>query len=86
MFVGCVVSTERLAPMAHRKVLLVELNEVTWDLIDPLIERGKLPAFARLKREGSWAAPTSVDLPPQLNPWITWTTVYAGRPQEDHNV
>ena len=25
------------------KVLLVELNEVTWDLIDPLIEQGKLP-------------------------------------------
>ena len=28
----------------------------------------------------------SVDLPPQLDPWITWTTVYTGRPQSDHNV
>jgi len=52
------------------KVLLVELNEVTWDLIDPLIERGKLPTFARLKREGVWAAPVSVDMPPHLDPWI----------------
>jgi len=43
--------------MKRRKVLLVELNEVTWDLIDPLIEQGKLPTFARLKREGVWAAP-----------------------------
>lgn len=68
------------------KVLLVELNEITWDLIDPLIERGKLPAFARLKREGAWAAPMSVDMPPHLDPWITWTTVYTGRSQEDHNV
>jgi hypothetical protein len=68
------------------KVLLVEINEITWNLIDPLIEQGKLPTFALLKREGAWAAPVSVDLPPQLDPWITWTTVYTGRPQADHNV
>ncbi|HEY7180100.1 MAG TPA: alkaline phosphatase family protein [Blastocatellia bacterium] len=72
--------------MKSGKVLLVELNEVTWDLIDPLIERGKLPTFARLKSEGAWAAPLSVDRPPHLDPWITWTTVYTGRAQEDHNV
>jgi Type I phosphodiesterase / nucleotide pyrophosphatase len=72
--------------MAGRKVLLVELNEVTWDLIDPLIEQGKLPTFAGLRHQGVWAAPVSVDLPPQLDPWITWTTVYTGRTQEDHNV
>ncbi|HKR02818.1 MAG TPA: alkaline phosphatase family protein [Pyrinomonadaceae bacterium] len=72
--------------MARKKVLLVEINEVTWNLIDPLIEQGKLPTFARLKREGAWAAPLSVDLPPQLDPWITWTTLYTGRPQAEHNV
>ena len=72
--------------MKRKKVLLVELNEVTWNLIDPLIEQGKLPTFARLKREGTWGAPLSVDLPPQMDPWITWTTVYTGRPQADHNV
>ncbi len=72
--------------MKGMKVLLVELNEVTWDLIDPLVEQGKLPTFAHLKREGAWAAPMSVDMPPQLDPWITWTTVYTGRAQEDHNV
>jgi hypothetical protein len=72
--------------VARRRVLLVEVNEVTWNLIDPLIEEGKLPNFALLKREGAWGAPISVDLPPQLDPWITWTTVYTGRPQSEHNV
>src|SRR5262245_22373505 len=72
--------------MIHNKVLLVELNEVTWNLIDPLIAQGKLPTFARLKRDGVWAAPMSVDLPPQLDPWITWTTLYTGCPQSVHNV
>jgi hypothetical protein len=70
----------------RKKVLLVELNEVTWDLIDPLIEQGKLPTFARLKREGTWGAPMSVDLWPQLDPWITWTSLYTGRTQAEHNV
>ena len=50
--------------MARKKVLLVEVNEVTWNLIDPLIEQGLLPTFAQLKREGAWASPMSVDLPP----------------------
>jgi hypothetical protein len=68
------------------KVLLVELNEITWNLIEPLMAQGKLPTFARLKREGTWAAPVSVDRPPQMDPWITWTTVHTGRPQSDHNV
>ena len=71
---------------ARKKVLLVELNELTWNLIDPLIEQGRLPTFERIKSEGAWGAPVSVDLPPQLDPWITWTTVYTGRPQSDHNV
>jgi len=72
--------------VAQKKVLLVEVNEVTWNLIDPLIEQGRLPTFAHLKREGAWASPMSVDLPPQLDPWITWTTLYTGRSQCDHNV
>jgi hypothetical protein len=72
--------------MGRRKILLIELNEITWELIDPFIAQGKLPTFAKLKEEGTWAAPLSVDMPPQLDPWITWTTVYTGRPQSDHNV
>jgi hypothetical protein len=71
---------------APKKVVVLELNEITWDLIDPLIEQGKLPTFARLKREGTTAAPMSVDLPPQLDPWITWTTLYTGRTQNEHNL
>jgi predicted AlkP superfamily phosphohydrolase/phosphomutase len=72
--------------MTKRKVLLLEINEVTWDLIDAFIAQGKLPNFARLKREGAWGTPLSVDRPPQLDPWITWTTVYTGQPQAEHNV
>ena len=69
-----------------RNILLVELNEITWDLIDPLIQRGRLPTFAKLKREGAWGAPTAVEEPTQLDPWVTWTTLLTGRAQSEHNV
>ena len=53
--------------MKRKEVLPVELSEVAWNLIDPSIEQGKLPTFARLKREGTWGAPMSVDSPPQMD-------------------
>jgi len=80
------MTTDVSAKAAARRLLLVELNELTWSLIDPLIKRKKLPTFEWLKRHGVWAAPMSVDLESQLDPWITWTTVYTGRPQKEHNV
>jgi hypothetical protein len=44
--------------MKSGKVLLVELNEVTWDLIDPLIERGF--RLTKLKCGGAGLAATSL--------------------------
>lgn len=69
---------------APRKVLFLEFNEITWTLIDPLIQRGKLPNLAKLRREGAWAAPESVDAPPHLDPWITWVTVHTGVDRSVH--
>ena len=70
----------------RRKVLLVEMNEITWRLIDPLCARGKLPAFAEFRRRGTMGSPVATEVPPDLDPWISWTSVYTGRPQEEHNV
>ncbi len=61
-----------------RRVLLLELNEITSTILDPMLARGQLPAFAKLKREGAWGEPTSVERPPYLDPWITWVTVHTG--------
>src|SRR6266571_2107024 len=68
------------------KVLLLEFNEINWRLLDPLIESGRLPTFGYLKEHGAWGSPLSVDLGDKLDPWITWTTVYTGKPQEEHGV
>src|SRR4051812_14058588 len=72
--------------MNRRKLLVLEINEITWDLINPLIALGKLPTLKRLREEGTWGTPLSVDRPPQMDPWVTWTTLYTGQRQEEHNV
>ncbi|HEV3260594.1 MAG TPA: alkaline phosphatase family protein [Gemmataceae bacterium] len=69
-----------------RKVLLAEFNEVTWRLVEPLCARGKLPTFSEFIREGTRGAPVATEDPPDLDPWISWTTLYTGRPQEEHGV
>jgi hypothetical protein len=69
-----------------RKVVLVELNEITWRLMDPLLRKSALPTFAELMRRGARATPMAPEVPPDLDPWISWTTVYTGRPPEEHGV
>jgi predicted AlkP superfamily phosphohydrolase/phosphomutase len=67
-----------------RKVLLLEFNEITWTLIDPMIARGKLPNLARMRREGTWGSPEALEKPPYLDPWITWVTLHTGVDRSVH--
>jgi len=68
----------------RRRVLLLELNEITSTILDPLLARGRLPHFQRLRREGAWALPDSVERPPHLDPWVTWVTVHTGVDRRVH--
>src|SRR5438552_790101 len=74
------------AAITDRKVLLVELNEITWRLLDPLLARGALPAFSRLIDRGARGTTIAPEVPPDLDPWISWTTVYTGKTAADHGV
>lgn len=69
-----------------RKVLLAEFNEISWRVIDLLCKRGRLPIFSEFKSQGAWGSPIADEMPPNLDPWISWTTVYTGRPQSEHGV
>jgi tetratricopeptide (TPR) repeat protein len=64
-------------------VIVVGLDAADWRAIDPLIEAGKLPTFARLR--GSAATGTLIATPPLVSP-ILWTTIATGRPPEEHGV
>jgi hypothetical protein len=69
-----------------KKLILVELNEITWRFVDPLIKEGALPNFARLIRQGTRGTPIADEQGADLDPWVSWTTVYTGRKAADHGV
>lgn len=73
--------------MANRKVLMLEFNEINWNVVDKLIaQRGErfLPNFTKLRKEGAWATQSAIEVPPHLDPWITWVTVHTGVSREVH--
>lgn len=56
-------------------LLIVGLDGATWDLLDPWIAAGRLPALARLRAAGTWG-PLASTVPPATLP--SWTTFMTG--------
>jgi hypothetical protein len=75
------IPPERLRVSA--RVFVLGLDGATWDRIDPLMAEGRLPNFARLKREG--ACGRLQTLTPTLSAAI-WTSVVTGKTPEVHGI
>src|SRR5262245_50237112 len=65
------------------KVALIGLDGADWEVIDPMVARGRLPNLARLKAAGAWGPLRSMD--PMLSP-LLWTTAATGKPPEIHGI
>lgn len=61
--------------VAGMRVLLIGLDGADWNILDPLIEAGKLPHIARLAREGVRGRLRSIT--PMLSP-VIWTSIATG--------
>jgi predicted AlkP superfamily phosphohydrolase/phosphomutase len=64
------------------KVIIVELDGATWDIIDPMISQGGLPNFKKLKERSAYA---EVDTSYLGSPTI-WTALYTGKKKEKFGV
>jgi len=71
------------APPRHR-LLFIGIDGATWTLMGPLIERGELPTFARLMREGA-SMPRFSTMETTRSP-IVWTTIATGREPAVHGI
>ena len=88
---GLIAALTALAVMAWRwarapsgpRVLLVGVDGADPQIVDRLIADGRLPTFARLRREGASGRLRSRE--PLLSP-IVWTTIVSGRKAPDHGV
>ena len=72
--------------VGHQRVIVVEFNEISWELMDEWLIEGDLPNFARLRNEGAWDRTLTNEPPELLDPWVTWTTFHTGVPQSEHGM
>jgi hypothetical protein len=68
---------------AAPKLVVLCIDGGTWQIIDPLIEAGRLPNLARLKRDGAAAVLMSTD--PSFS-MVAWTTIGTGVQPEKHGI
>ena len=62
--------------MKEKKTLFIELDGATWDIINPLLEEGKLPHLKRLIESG--ASGELISVLPAISPKI-WTSIFTGK-------
>jgi hypothetical protein len=65
------------------RVYVIGLDGATWDILDPLIARGELPVFRRLKRESAWARLRTFE--PTLSA-VVWTSIATGKSMLKHGI
>jgi len=79
---ACGKETSSDAP--RNKVLLIGLDGAEWDLIQPMVDAGQLPHFARLMNQGVHGKLRSLE-PAAKSPAI-WTTIATGKSPEEHGI
>ena len=68
----------------ERRLLVVGIDGAEWDVVEPLVERGRMPNLARLMEEGVYCGLRSLE-PKQKSPTI-WTTIATGKLPEKHGI
>lgn len=66
-----------------KKVVLIGWDAADWEIIDPLLAQGKLPALARLIKDGVKGNMSTMN--PPYSPML-WTSVATGKTPDKHGV
>lgn len=65
------------------RIVVIGIDSATFDIIEPLVNQGKLPVFARFMKEGVWGRLRST-IPPVTPP--AWTSFMTGKNPGKHGV
>ncbi len=69
---------------ARPGILLIGIDGADWDILDPLIEAGRLPNLTQLRQDGvSGPLTTLRDIP--LSP-VIWTSIATGKGPDQHGI
>ena len=70
----------------HKKLILIELNEINFDAVNFYIEKGEsLPGFSKLIDQGIIATKAEYEYE-NLEPWVQWPSVHTGKTFKEHKV
>lgn len=69
-----------------RRVIQIELNEISYATIQKLCKSGELPHFERISKQWSHIHTTSETQYEQIEPWIQWITAHTGKSFAEHQV
>lgn len=73
-------------PGKYKRVIQIELNEISQPVINGLISRGKLPNFAKINQEWSFYQTISEQKQENCEPWIQWVTAHTGKTLAEHQI
>ena len=80
---GVTVGNADTRPTASERLVVIGVDGMTFNVIDPLLAQGKLPTFAKLMREGSRL--NLISEKPMRSPAL-WTTVATGHNRSVHRI
>ncbi len=69
----------------ERPVLLLEINEVPWRLVDWALAKGGFPALQQFFERAETFTTVNHDVG-ELSPWVTWPTFHRGVSNQHHGI
>jgi predicted AlkP superfamily phosphohydrolase/phosphomutase len=83
VFAALLATTSCRSNEPKAKVVVLGFDGASWETIDPLIEKGKLPFLKQLKDESSWGPLTTFK--PTKSP-VIWTSIATGKTMLKHGI
>jgi hypothetical protein len=70
----------------YQRVIQLEFNEISKEVIDCMIAKGQLPNFKKINQEWTFYNTASEDKYEDWEPWIQWVTAHTGKRLAEHRV
>ena len=70
----------------YKRVIQLELNEITFPVLETLMARNELPTFKKIHNSWKFLETHSETEYDKIEPWIQWVTAHTGKSFEEHQI